>query len=240
MLKLLWAQSLTEVYYGRLQRAREFSRQAVDAAKRNNNNELAALIELDLGDEDADFGNSVQARQAAAAALALAPGRDVQVQAALVLAKVNDAAQAQKLADRLSKEHPLDTLIQGCWLPTIRAEIELSHGNAGKAIEFLERAKPYELGVSLYPTYVRGLTYLRSGQGSAAATEFQKILDHRGLMVNSQLVPLGRLGLARARAMKRDTSGARAAYQDFLALWKDADPDIPILKETKAEYAKLQ
>jgi len=239
---ILSLQSDTEVYYGRLQRAREFSRQAVDAAKRNNNNELAALIELDLGGDDADFGNTIQARQAAAAALALAPGRDVQVQTALVLAKVNDAAQAQKLADRLSKEHPLDTLIQCCWLPTIRAEIELSHGNAGKAIEFLERAKPYELGVGvfLYPAYVRGLTYLRSGQGSAAATEFQKILDHRGLMANSQLVPLGRLGLARARAMKGDTSGARAAYQDFLALWKDADPDIPILKEAKAECAKLQ
>jgi eukaryotic-like serine/threonine-protein kinase len=238
---MLSAQSDTEAYYGRLQSAREYSRHAVDAAKRNNNNELAALAELDLADDDADFGNTVQARQAAAVALAMAPaGRDVQVQAALVLANSKDAVQTQKLVDRLSSENPLGTLIQGCYLPTIRAEIELSHGNAAKAIEYLERARPYELGVGLHPAYVRALAYLRSGQGIAAATEFQKFLDHRGLMTNSQLVPLARLGLARARAAKGDTSGARTAYQDFLALWKAADPDIPILKQAKAEYAKLQ
>jgi hypothetical protein len=141
---------------------------------------------------------------------------------------------------RVRKEHPLNTLLQSCFLPAIRAQIELSKGNAGRAIELLEQTRPYELSTGLYPAYVRGLAYLRSRQGGAAATEFQRILDHRGLSVNSDGVPLARLGLARARAMKGDTSNARTAYQDFLALWKDADLDIPVLKEAKAEYAKLQ
>jgi hypothetical protein len=116
----------------------------------------------------------------------------------------------------------------------------LSRGNAGRAVELLEQTKPYELGAGLYPAYVRGLAYLRSRQGGPAAIEFQKILDHRGIAGNSDAIPLARLGLARARAMSGNTSGARTAYQDLFALWKDADPDIPILKQAKVEYAKLQ
>jgi predicted Zn-dependent protease len=212
----------------------------VDAAKRSSNNELAALAQLDLAGTVVDFGNAVGASQTVAAALALAPGRDVQVEAAVVLARSGDTAQAGKLADTLSKEHPTDTMIQGCWLPTIRAEIELSRGNLAKAIELLDQAKPYELGAMLFPAYVRGLVYLRGRQGAAAAAEFQKILDHRGLTGVNTFVPLARLDLARARAMSTDISGARTAYQDFFALWKDADPDIPILKQAKAEYGKLQ
>jgi eukaryotic-like serine/threonine-protein kinase len=157
-----------------------------------------------------------------------------------VLAQAGDVPQAANLAEKLNKEHPLDTLIQRCFLPAIRAQIELSRGNAGRAIELLEQTGPYELSTGLYPTYIRGLAYLRSRQGGAAATEFQKILDHRGLIINSDGESMARLGLARARAMSGDTSGARTAYQDFLALWKDADPDIPVLKEAKAEYANLQ
>ena len=237
---MLWSQSATAAYYGQLQRARELSQRAVDAAKRSSNNELAALAQLDLADTVVDFGNAVEASQTVAAALALAPGRDVQVEAAVVLARSGDTAQAGKLADTLSKEHPTDTLIQGCWLPTIRAEIELSRGNLAKAIELLDQAKPYELGVVLFPAYVRGLVYLRGRQGAAAAAEFQKILDHRGLTGVNTFVSLARLDLARARAMSTDVSGARTAYQDFLALWKDADPDIPILKQAKAEYARQQ
>jgi len=237
---MLWSQSATAAYYGQLQRARELSQRAVDAAKRSSNNELAALAQLDLAGTVVDFGNAVGASQTVAAALALAPGRDVQVEAAVLLARSGDTAQAGKLADTLSKEHPTDTLIQGCWLPTIRAEIELSRGNLAKAIELLDQAKSYELGAMLFPAYVRGLVYLRGRQGAAAAAEFQKILDHRGLTGVNTLVPLARLDLARARAMSTDISGARTAYQDFFALWKDADPDIPILKQAKAEYAKLQ
>jgi predicted Zn-dependent protease len=215
------------------------SRRAVESAERNANKEFAAAVQLDVASWEADFGNGVQARQAAAAALALAPGRDVQVGAAQVLAQAGDVSEAVKLVEKLNKEHPLDTLIQGCFLPAIRAQIELSRGNAGRAIELLEQTRPYELGVGLYPADLRGLAYLRVRQGGVAATEFQKILDHRGLIINSDGVPLARLGLARARAMSGDASGARTAYQDFLALWKDADSDIPILKEAKAEYAKL-
>jgi predicted Zn-dependent protease len=125
-------------------------------------------------------------------------------------------------------------------LPTIRAEIELNKGNAARAIELLKEAEPYEMGVQLDPTYVRGLAYLSNHQGTEATNEFQKILDHRGLIGNSDLVPLSRLGLARAYTLQGDETKARTAYQDFFSLWKDADPDIPILKHAKAEYAKLK
>jgi eukaryotic-like serine/threonine-protein kinase len=230
----------TEVYYGRLQKGRELTRRAVDSAKRNNNKELAALAELDLAIEEALSGNAPQARQAVTVALASASGRDVQMIAALTLAMAGDAASAQKLGDKLNKDFPLDTMIQGCWLPAIQAEIELSRGNAVKAIELLQTTSPHELGMWLYPAYIRGLAYLRAAKADAAATEFQKILDHRGLLGNSQRISLAHLGLARAHVLSQDTAKARSAYQDFLELWQDADPDIPILKEAKAEYAKLQ
>jgi hypothetical protein len=143
-------------------------------------------------------------------------------------------------ANKLDREHPSDTLIQGCSLPTIRAKIELSRGNSARAIDLLEPAKSIELGCGLYPAYVRGLALLGTPQGTAAAVEFQKILDHPGLMINSDTVGLARLGLARARVLSGNIPGARTAYQDFFALWKDADPDIPIFKQAKTEYAKLQ
>ena len=237
---MLQLQADTEAYFGRVQKARELSRRAEEAAKRSGNNEFAAFARLDLAAVDADFGNPLRARQATAAALALASGRDQQLSAAAVLVTAGDAAQAGSLLDKLVKEHPLDTLIQGYWAPTIRGEIELTRGNAAGAIDILEHARPYELGGGLGPAYVRALAYLRARQGTAAATEFKKILEHPGLTANNDIGPLARLGLARARAMSGDTSGARTAYQDFLALWKDADSDIPILKEAKAEYAKLQ
>jgi eukaryotic-like serine/threonine-protein kinase len=213
---------------------------AGDSAKHNDANESAANAELDLAGDEAAFGNAAQARKMVSAALAFASGRDVKMNAALALAMVGDSASAQKLGDKLSKDFPLDTMIQGCWLPTIEAEIELSRGAAAKAIEFLQTTRPYELGGRLFPAYVRGLAYLSLGQGGEAAGEFQKILNQRGVMQNSQLVPLAHLGLARAHALTNDVAAARTSYQDFLALWKGADPDIPILKEAKAEYAKLQ
>jgi len=146
------------------------------------------------------------------------------------------------MAYDLEKKFPMDTLLNGFWLPTIRAAIEISDDNPDGAIKLLQAAVPYELAVGgdLYPVYVRGQAYLTLHKGTEAATEYQKFVDHRGIVLNSPLGALARLGLARAYAMQGDTAKAKAAYQDFLTLWKDADPDIPILKEAKAEYAKLQ
>jgi hypothetical protein len=174
--------------------------------------------------------------------------------AAAALAQAGDSDGAQKQVAALSKEFPLDTLIQNYWLPMIRAQVELNNGHARRAVQLLEQAKPYELSgwsdVPIYPVWVRGQAYLASGDGPAAAAEFQKILDHPGLMSNYVTGALAHLYLGRARALEaRSLQGAaaenakgkaRAAYQDFLNLWKDADPDIPILRQAKAEYAKLQ
>ena len=142
--------------------------------------------------------------------------------------------------DHLARQFPKDTAVQYCYLPTIRALLALNHKDSSKAIELLQAATPYELGTAsgLYPVYVRGEAYLAARQSSEAATEFQKILDHRGVVQNEPIGALAHLGLA--RAMQGDTTKAKAAYQDFLTLWKDADPDIPIFRQAKAEYAKLQ
>ena len=163
----------------------------------------------------------------------------------MALARVGDFSRAKALADELQKTHPQDTLLQFYSLPSIRAAAELRHGDAAKAEDFTERARPYELGSpndlrALYPVYVRGQAYLAMHRGNDAAVEFQKILYHRGLNANSPLGALAHLQIGRAYAMSGDPAKARAAYQDFFALWKDADPDIPILKQAKAEYAKLQ
>jgi hypothetical protein len=153
----------------------------------------------------------------------------------------------QKLADGLDEEFPQNTIVQGYWLPAIRAAIELNKKNAAKTVELLKGAEPYELSLCepftfgmMYPVYLRGQAYLLAAQGKEGVVEFQKMIDHRGLVLNYPLGALARLGLARAYALQGDTAKARAAYQDFLTLWKDADPDVPILKQAKAEYAKLQ
>jgi predicted Zn-dependent protease len=168
---------------------------------------------------------------------------------ALAYARAGDSAQAAKMADDLGKRYPEDTLVNNYWLPSIRASIELGRNNADKAIEILQAAVPYELGIPLpapvaggmlYPLYVRGQAYLRLRQGTEAAAEFQKILDHRTIVVNFITGALAHLGLARAYVLHGDTAKARAAYNDFFTLWKDADRDIPILKQAKAEYAKLK
>jgi len=168
-----------------------------------------------------------------------------EARSALAFALAGDSARAQSRVDDLDKRSPENTVIQSVWLPTIRAQIEK---NALRSIELLQTAAPHELGMlsgsatnsCLYPVYVRAQAYLNAQQSSAAVAEFQKILDHRGLLWNCATGPLAHLGLARAYALQGNTAKAKAAYQDFLALWKDADPDILILKEAKAEYAKLQ
>src|SRR3989475_4796528 len=244
---LLSAQSDTEAYYGRLAKARDFSRRAVDSAVRADSKETAALWQVNAALREAEFGNDAPAKQGVAAAPALAPGRDVKVLAALTLARVGDAARAKAMVQALEKSDPLNTVLKLYWLPTLKAAIELNGGNSAQALIFLEAAAPYELGVppptlegTLYPAYLRGLTYLLARQGQAAATEFQKLLDHRGIVLNFPLGALAQLQLGRAYAMNSDTAKAKSAYQNFLTLWKDADPDIPILKQAKAEYAKLQ
>jgi eukaryotic-like serine/threonine-protein kinase len=165
----------------------------------------------------------------------------VKVQAALALARIGDTARATTLVGELEKSYATNTLLRLYWLPTIKTAMELNQGNSSQALVYLEAAAPYELGNTgtLYAAYVRGQAYLLAHNGTAAAAEFQKLLDHRGIVSNFVTGALSHLQLGRAYAIAGDTSKAKAAYQDFLTLWKDADPDIPILKEAKAEYAKL-
>jgi Tfp pilus assembly protein PilF len=249
---ILAAQADAEAFSGQLSKAREFSRKAVASALKADEKETASGYEANAALREALFSNPVEARQRAAAALALSSQRDVEYGIALALA-LNDAnkhsqAQITKLTEDLAHRFPEDTVVQFNYLPTIKAVIEINLKNPAKAIEILEAASPYELGspsnismsLSLYPVYVRGLAYLSSKQGKEAAIEFQKILTHRGIVQTEPIGSLARLGLARAYASQGDSVKARAAYQEFLTLWKDADPDIPILKEAKAEYAKLQ
>jgi len=244
---LLSAQSDTETYFGRLSKAREFSQLAAESALRADAKETAALWKANAGLREAELGNAGAARQYALAALALVAGRDVSSLAALALARSGDAVRAQKIAVTLNREFPDNTIVQGYWLRSIHAAIEINGNNLLKALEILRPAALYELGQSqpfnlgtMYPVYLRGQAYLLTRQGKEAAAEFQKIIDDRGIVLNFFLGALARLGLARAYVLQGDTDKARAAYQDFLTLWKDADPDIPILKQAKAEYAKLQ
>jgi eukaryotic-like serine/threonine-protein kinase len=244
---LLFSEADTAAYSGKLGKAREFSRRAVASAQRAKENETAAGYEAGAAMREVLVGNVSEARQRAAAALGLSSGRDVQNGAALALAKAGDAARAQALADDLAKRFPEDTTVQFNYLPTLRAQLALSRNDPSKAIEALKAAAPYELGTPgngefspiLYPVYVRGEAYLAANQGSEAATEFQKILDHRGVVQNGPIGALAHLGLARAFAQAGDTEKSLAQYREFLTLWKDADPDLRPLKEAKAEYKKL-
>jgi serine/threonine protein kinase/tetratricopeptide (TPR) repeat protein len=244
---LLSFQSDTEAYYGRLTKARDLSRRAADAAVRNDSKETAALWQVNAALREAEFGNIAAAKQAVATALALSPGRDVKMFAALTLAQVGEGARAKAIVEELEKIYPAQTVLKVYWLPAIKAAIELNANNPAQALVFLEAAAPYELGQppqlqvgTLYPAYLRGQAYLAARNSNSAAAEFQKFLDHRGIVVNFPLGALAHLQLGRAYAMSGDTGKARTAYQDFFALWKGADPDIPILKEAKSEYAKLQ
>ncbi|MGA9352770.1 MAG: protein kinase, partial [Terriglobales bacterium] len=244
---LLATEADTEAWHGKLKKARALTNQARDSAKRNDAQETAANYLAAAALREVEAGNGEQARVDAHAALKLGPGYNVQKFTALALARAGDTAQAQKLAAELDKTFPLDTTVQKYWLPTIGAAVALRGKDPNHAVELLKVVSPIELGantntglnVILYPVYLRGEAYLMLHDGNAAAAEFQKFVDHYGLVVNFPLGALARLGLARAFALQGDAIKARAKYQDFLALWKDADPDIPILNEAKAEYAKL-
>ena len=241
---LLNVQSNTEAYYGRLRNAQRVSQRSVELARRGNFKERAAETQEFEALREAEFGNYDLAKQAVAAGLKLSAGRGVKPLAALALARAGDANRAETLANEMNKAFPSDTLLQRYWLPTIRGAIKLARKNPAGALGALQGVS-YELGTgprmnALQPAYVLGQAYLGTRQGKEAAAEFQKFLDHRSIVLNSPLGALAHLQLGRAYLLQGDTAKARAAYQDFLALWKDADPDIPILKEAKAEYAKLQ
>jgi tetratricopeptide (TPR) repeat protein len=250
--------SATEAYSGRVAKAREFTKRTVDSAIRADNRESAAIYLANAAVQEAAYGNPAGTRQPAGEALKLAPlNRDVESEGALALAMMGDTARAESLAQDLGKRFPLDTQIQLLWLPAIQAQLALDKKNPASALNALQAASPFELGQipftnnisCLYHVYVRGQAYLVAGQGIAAAAEFQKILDHTGIVWNCWTGALAHLGVARANALQAKTSQgadadaarvrALAAYKGFLTLWKDADPDIPILKEAKAEYAKL-
>jgi serine/threonine protein kinase/tetratricopeptide (TPR) repeat protein len=249
----------TEAYGGHLRKARELTKRAVDSAIRADNKETGAIYLANAALQHAAYGNATEATHSAAEAFKLAPASPgVESESALAFAMTGDTARAESLAQDLGRRFPLDTQMQSLWLPAIQAQLALDRKNPASALNTLQAASPMELGsipfvnnVScLYHVYVRGEAHLAAGQGSAAATEFQKIIDHSGIVWNCWTGALAHLGVARANALQSRTSQgadadaarvrALAAYKDFLILWKDADPDMPILKQAKAEYAKLQ
>ena len=244
---LLGMQADTAAWYGKLKNARELTRQAMDSAQHNDAKETAAAYQAAAALLEVESGNREQARAEVNAALNLASNVQVRCWAALALARAGDTAGAEKLATELDRTFPLDTLVQRYWLPTIRAAIALQRKDPNHAVELLKAANLIELSPSgvLFPIYLRGEAYLSLHHGKAAAAEFQKFIDHYGLVGNFPWGALARLGLARAYAFDAATDPAagekaHTAYQDFLTLWKDADPDIPIYKQAKAEYAKLR
>jgi DNA-binding winged helix-turn-helix (wHTH) protein/tetratricopeptide (TPR) repeat protein len=248
----------TEAYGGDVAKARELIKRAVDSAVRTENKEVGAIYLAIAAQRAAAYGTPEEARQAAAEAVKLAPASPgAEAEAALAFAMAGDTVRAGSLAQDLGKRFPLDTQMQSLWLPVIRAQLALDEKNPAPALSALQAASSIELGTipfgnnvsCLYHVYVRGEAYLMAGQGTAAAAEFQKILDHSGIVWNCWTGALAHLGVARANVLQSRAAQAAvadaarvralAAYKDFLTLWKDADPDIPIVKQAKAEYAKL-
>jgi len=238
---LLEAQANTETWHGRWKDALQLTRRAMSSAGQNDARETAAGYEARMALGEVESGMREQARSDAYAAMKLASNRDVLERAAVALASAGDTAAAEKLAAELDRTFPLDTLVQRYWLPAIGAAVALQRKDPGKAIELLETSTPIELGDNgnLIPAYLRGKAYIQLRDKNAAAAEFQKLIDHRGLVGNFALGALARLQLARACALAGEKTRAKIAYQDFLALWNDADPDIPIVKQARSEYAGL-
>jgi len=247
---LLQHQSFVLAYNGRLREARRMSARAAELAEQAGHRERAALFEIGAALREAFVGNADAAKQRALGALALAKNREVEYGAALAIALSGSSSRAQDLADDLEKNFSEDTSVKFSYLPVLRAILDLDRRQPARAIEFLETTTPYELGTprsnlqgffgALYPVYVRGEAYLAAGRGTEATAEFQKILKHRGIVISDVIGALAQLQMARAYTISGDKAKARSAYQDFLSLWKDGDPDIPILKQAKAEFAKLQ
>ncbi len=245
-------EALTFAYQGRVKDANRMSDRALSFTRQARLTERAALFQGAKSIWNALFGARDEAQKNASAALSASHSRDAQYGPAITLAVLSETAQANKIAADLEKRYPEDTTVQFSYLPTIRALAAFSEGNAAKALEMTEAARPYDFAVpatayffgpgfgGLYPVYVRGLAYARLGRHAEAIAEFQKILDHPGLMLNDPVGPMARLQLARSLVASGDPAKSAAAYKDLLAIWKNADPDIPIVKQAKAEYARLQ
>ena len=246
------AEAFVSAYSGHLEEARKMSRRAADLARKGERRDTEALYEADAAMREALLGNALTARLRAGDAVELSKSRDVEYGSAFALALSGDSSRSQGLTEDLSRRFPEDTIVRFTYVPTIRALVALNHNQPSKAVDLLQTAISYEGGTpieggsefllgggSLYPAYVRGLAYLASHHGAEAAAEFQKILNHRGIVISDPIGALAHLQLGRAYALARDNTTARSAYQDFLTLWKDADPDIPIFKQAKAEYAQL-
>ena len=249
----------TEAYAGHVGNARELTIQAVDSAIRVDSKETGAIYLANAAVQQAAYGNATKARKSATEALKLAPAsQGIESESAVAFAMAGETARAEFMTQDLGKRFPLNTQMQSLWLPAIHAQLALDRNSRARAPHTLQAASPIELGQiafasnlsCLYHVYIRGEAYLAAGQGNEAAAEFQEILDHGGIVWNCWTGALAHLGVARANSLQsRTTQGADAdaarvralaAYKDFLTLWKDADPDIPILKEAKVEYAKLR
>jgi serine/threonine protein kinase/tetratricopeptide (TPR) repeat protein len=244
---LLFAQSQTEAFAGRLQNFRVLCRRACDVAQRNDLKEMAALWKITMALVEAEFGLRGNARANLIATLPASSGRDVQVLAALAFARAGDSIRARKIANQLSQKFPVNTTLNNYWLPTIRAAIELDNKHPTKAIELLQKTQAYELGDpppfqqgTLYPVYIRGQCYLLLDKGQEAADQFKTMLENAGIVRNFPLLALAHLGIARAYARSNNKEKSRAAYRDFLKLWKAADADVPVLLQAQAEYAKMR
>ncbi len=237
-------------YSGHLQQARSLLRRAVAESEQRHQTERAALWEAAAAIREAFFGNSAEADERATEALKRSEDRDVEYAAAFPLALAGDVKKSREIADRLEKRFPEDTSIRFNYLPVLRSRLALRSGEPRKALDLLEAAVPLELGAArvsmeasvgaLYPFYQRGEAFLALREGTRAAAEFQKILDHRGIVISDPIGALARLQLGRAFALAGNKTLARAAYNNFLTLWKDGDPDIPILVQARAEYANLK
>ena len=247
---ILDRQAFAEASEGRLRNAINLSRQAIALALQGGRREQAAVFETRPALWEAFFGNSIEAKRTAVAAMALAGNREVNYGAALALALSGDSTQAEKLANDMENRYPEDTSVRFSYLPVIRAAISVQHGEPLKAIDALQASVPYEMGSprcsqtaffgSLYPIFFRGEALLAAHKGAEAANEFQKILTHRGIMIGDPVFVLAHLGLARAYALSGESVKARSQYEEFFAIWSHADPDIPVLKRAKAEFNNLR
>jgi len=232
----------TLAFSGQVAQAREFTGRAVEAALRAGEKETAAGYEVEAAQREAFFVNSANADHAAEQALALAHDRDTRYGVALALALAGSFDRANAIAVQLKKDFPDDTLVQFVYVPPVLGALTIGRKHPDDAIQALHAAAPYELGVvaGLVPAYLRGRAHLDAGDGQSAASEFNKILAHPGVLLNSPIAPLARLQLARAYRLQRRTNEARTSYQDFLNRWKQADPDLPVLRAAKAEYIEIE
>jgi tetratricopeptide (TPR) repeat protein len=233
-------QTQTAAIAGQYRRSQEFSRHSVDLAVRSDAKEVASQYGTEEGLRGAVFGQCQGTKADTAQALTLERNQLTLSRSAVALAVCGQVSQTQSLTDELTKRYPKDTLINFLWLPLVRAAVEIDRNNPSQAIQLLEETRRYEAAAEFWPFYLRGQAYLHQRAGAQAADEFQKILDHRGQAPLSALYPLAQLGLARAAALAGDTAISHKAYLDFLALWKDADPDIPLVREARREYEKLK